>query len=182
MSLARSALVALITLLTACSVIQGRVGPDRVADGPPQALGLPATGPIIVIGQGVSHGVEWRYSVYESAEGWCTQLETGGGGGSGCGGDLVPAPGSVFGSYGWGSGGNDPVTAEGTVTADAVAVNAIGADGRRFNAVLMGFQRVGFDTQAFVVLAPPGTDLDSLVALDANGEVLAREELNGPLG
>lgn len=169
-------LLVLMAVLSACSVFQARVEQRDVPDGPPQALGLPAKGPIIVVGQGVAHGVGWRYSVYESAEGWCTQMELAGSGGTGCGGDLAPPVGSVFGSFGWGSGDNEPVSADGTVTGEVAAVALI-AGGQTFNATLMSLERAGSDGQAFVAFAPAGTAMDSLVAYDADGEVLARELL-----
>lgn len=76
-------------LLTACGLVSGIGGgiePGGLSEAP-AAMGENPTGPITVLGRGTFEGAEWRYSIYQSVLGWCTQFEFPTGGGAGCGGE-----------------------------------------------------------------------------------------------
>ena len=51
------------------------------------------------------------------------------------------------------------------------------SDGQAERATLLSLEEVSLDGQAFVGIAPPDEIIDSLVALDADGDVLERYDL-----
>lgn len=175
--LARSILVAgLSLLLSGCAL--GRLGgpqdPSRVPDGAPKPQGVEAVGPVTVLGEGVSRGIGWRYSVFESVDGWCTHVEMGDGSGSiGCGG-LLPEPEDGFGAV-----GSNGELFEGVVSTDVTEVALQATDGRMLRATLMSMEPVGVDAHAFVVGVPHEGDAASLLALDEGGEVVERFDVSG---
>jgi len=150
--------------------------PGEIPDGPLQAMN-DATGPITEVGRGRSLGVGWRYLVYESADGFCTQLDTSGMSGSGCGEALLAAD-AVFGMVGSVmSDGSTPVVVDGVVSSDVAEVLVTLAGGRRVEATLMSLESAGLDGQAFVAFAPAGAAVEAATAIDDAGEVLEVHDL-----
>lgn len=140
--------------------------------------GMPAkAGPTIELGRGTTLGVDWRYAVYPSDIGWCTQIDhgPGGGGGSACGGQLIPAgPLTLTGA---GSGTDMPNYVEGIASDDVAAVWAETADGERAPAILMSLAPAGFEGQVVIAWLSPDDDWESVVALGADGTELGRESI-----
>src|SRR5262245_38143538 len=91
--------IAALVMVSACTPTTIDISPDAsaVPSGEPTAHGPEATGPIAVVGSGVVSDRGWRYVVYESADGLCTQLELAEVITNGCG-DLLPADGDALGS------------------------------------------------------------------------------------
>lgn len=97
-------------------------------------------GPVVEIGRGESLGVTWRYLVFESAMGFCTEIELAGGPGSAsCGGDAPgPEPaGSALGLMSVGSATGSPTAIEGFATDEVEDVSIELQDGGRVQASLM---------------------------------------------
>lgn len=134
-------------------------------------------GPTIELGRGTTLGVDWRYSVYPSDIGWCTQIDhgPGAGGGSACGGQLI-ATGPLT-LTGAGSGSEIPNYVEGIASNDVAAVWAERADGERAPAILMSLAPAGFDGQVVVAWLPPDNDWERIVAVGADGTELGREAI-----
>jgi hypothetical protein len=108
--------------------------------------------------------------VYESADGTCRQVEPAEGSITACG-DPSPEQGSVFGPVGVGSADGDETWVDGIVTTDVTALWVEREDGDRLPLVLMPMEPAGLDgLQAFVGFVPGGPPLESLVALDAEGD------------
>lgn len=123
-------------------------------------------------GTGISQETGWRFSIYESVDGWCTQLETETLRGAGCGGELVPADGEVLMGIAAGSGAGEAHHWSGIAPGRVAQVWLHAEGGRRHQATLMDLAATGADAWAFVVFAPPDIRAQSLVALDAHGEIL----------
>jgi len=155
--------------------------PGEIPAGQPAAIsGAPEPiGPIVEIGRGRSLGFGWRYVVYESTDGVCTQLELAGGGGSGCG-SILPPAGEVFGSIGSGSSSSGPTTVEGMVTADVASVRVQLVNGGGVDVVMMSLEPAGLTGKAFVGIAHVGTEVESITALGEDGEVIETFELLAP--
>jgi hypothetical protein len=133
----------------------------------------PATGPVIELGSGTTLGIGWRYSIYESAIGWCRQLETASATSVGCG-DPLPADGVAFGGIGSSDGG--PV--EGLVSADVATVWLV--DGRsnlRVPAQMLSLEETGLPGSAFIGFAPDDLQVSHLQAVALSGEILQTYEL-----
>ena len=145
--------------------------------GGPQPVieGLERSGPTIELGRGTTMGVEWRYSVYPSNIGWCTQVDHEHGGGSACGGQLmVTGPLTLTGG---GAGSNIPNYVEGIASDDVAAVWAERADGERAPAILMSLAPARFEGQMVIAWFSPDEDWESLVALAADGTELGRQPI-----
>ena len=98
--------------------------------GEPVAIGGDATGPVTLIGEGQASGLGWRYVVYETAEGWCTELQLVEVTSTGCG-SIPPPDGDVFGSVNVGeplANGATPV--DGIVSDDLHGLGPRGGDGQ----------------------------------------------------
>ncbi len=177
LAIAASALV-----LAGCWAAQVQQPPDRgqIPDGPAVAPpGMPEpVGPVTEIGRGRSLGIGWRYLIYESVDGTCTTLETGNGASSACGGDVETAVPLMV--NGISSSTQDPHIVDGLVSDDVAEVWLEGPGGNRLQAVLMPLARAGLEGQVFVAFVPRDVSYDSVVALDATGEVAAREPLELP--
>jgi hypothetical protein len=178
----RRALVglALAACLAACSVERvTEPDPGAIPSGPPQAMGGdPPIGPVIEVGRGLSGEIGWRYSVYRTAGGVCTQLETAAVAATGCG---IQQP--VFETAIAGAGKNElpsgATIVEGMVSPDAAEIWLQLDDGRRISGTLMALDPAGLEAQAFVVIAEPGGSLHSVVALDEGGSELDAYDLRG---
>ena len=133
----------------------------------------PATGPVIELGSGTTLGVGWRYSIYESADGWCRQLETASGTSVGCG-DAMPADDAVFG----GVGSADGAPVEGIVSEEVATVWLVdGRSGGRVPARLLSLEPAGLAGNAFGGFAPEEVQVSHLQAVALSGEILETYEL-----
>ena len=152
--------------------------PEAIPSGPPSPAGDEATGPVVEVGSGRVSGIGWRYVVYESAGGVCTQFETIELTSTGCG-SLLPEEGRAFGAVGSlesQPGGIRPI--EGIVTSEIFTVWLVDESSTgRVPAILMPLEPAGLDAQAFVGFAPEGMTVTHLLALRMNGEILETYEL-----
>ena len=165
-------LLALAVAVSGCALVR-EVDPDPAAipDGPLEALGADATGPVIELGSGRTFGVGWRYSIYESDDGWCTQLETTSVTSSGCG-PIAPTD-SAFGGIGFsGDSPDGPAPIEGMLSAEVAEVWIEVSTGERIETRIMSLADAGLDGSAFVGFAPKNIPVRSVAALDVDGNVL----------
>jgi hypothetical protein len=162
--------------LAGCALVR-EVEPDPAAipAGPLEALGGEATGPVVEVGRGRTLGVGWRYSIYQSQDGWCTQLETGTVTSSSCG-PLTPEAG-VFHGVGFGGASDGPAPLEGMVIPDVAEVWIETSTGDRIETTLMSLAEAGLDGKAFVGFGPENVPVISVTALDADGNVLETFDL-----
>jgi hypothetical protein len=176
MSSARWVVAALVSAaLVGCTVAPvASLDPAAVPSGSLAARGeQPATGPVVELGSGSTLGVGWRYSIYESATGWCRQLETGSAARVGCG-DPLPSGEAAFGGIGSADGG--PV--EGIVTEDIATVWLVdGRSNARVPAIMLSLENAGLPGSAFVGFAPEELRVSHLQAVASNGEILETYEL-----
>jgi hypothetical protein len=174
-----AAIAALIGLSACGLVLVDQPDPGGIPAGQPQAMpGAPEPiGPVVEIGSGRSLGFGWRYTVYRTNDGVCSQLELGNGGGSGCG--ALPAAGQVFGMIGSGSSSGGPTTVEGMVAADVASVEVRLVGGGEVEVALMSLEPAGLDGKAFIAIAPAGTEVEAIAALDDDGELIETFEFAG---
>ena len=173
-----AAIALALVATTGCTAVRVETpDPAAIPDGPLEAMGGDATGPVVELGSGVSEGLGWRYAIYPSGEDWCTQLEMVEFTGASCG-DILPVDDAAFGGVGRGEPRANEVTPiEGIVTAETVTVWLVADDGRRAPAMLMPLEPAGLEGQAFVAFVPPDTTITHLQALAISGEVLETYEL-----
>jgi hypothetical protein len=132
----------------------------------------PATGAIIELGSGTTQGIGWRYSIYESASGWCRQLETASATSVRCG-DPLPADDAAFGGV---SSGGGPV--EGTVSEEVATVWLVDArSSARVPAQMLTLEEAGLPGSAFIGFAPEDLQVSHLQAVALSGEILQTYEL-----
>jgi hypothetical protein len=170
-----AAALALVASLLGCTVAPvASVDPAAVPASSLVPRGdEPATGPIVELGSGTTLGVGWRYSIYESASGWCRQLETASATSVGCG-DPLPTDDAAFG--GVGSSEDGPV--EGIVSEETITVWLVdGRSGGRVPAMTLSLEETGLAAKAFVGFAPDDIEVSHLQAVAANGEILETFEL-----
>ena len=175
----RLGLAAVLTMaLSACAITSvDRLDTGAIPTGPIQPLGEEATGEIVRLGQGRTLGIGWRYAIYESALGWCSQLEMAGVASTGCGGP-VPAQGATFGSVSHGGAAGAPSSVDGVVAPGVAEVWITSSDGERFPSVLMPLAQAGLAGNAFLAFLPAGAIAASVEALDAEGEIVDVYDLN----
>jgi hypothetical protein len=185
MRLARLALLGAVIALAGCGIVAVEGQPDaaQIPGGPLTAVGGDAVGPITAVGSGRTLGIGWRYAVYDTADGVCTQLEMSTVTSGGCGPGPLLSDGSIFG--GAGSGGSDPDAASafptpvhGIVGSRVAEVWIVTASGERFPTTLMSLASAGHDAQAFVGFVPAGQTAASVVATDAAGDELETFDLS----
>jgi hypothetical protein len=170
---------AVLAIVSACSVASVVESPDPAAvpSGEPVAHGAEATGPITVLGSGTVFDLGWRYVIYESAEGWCTQLEMAQVISTGCGdvelgeGDVVTAAGTLEPL----ENGATPVT--GIVSDEVVTLWIVDQEAGRLPATLMPLDEAGLEGQAFVGFMPSDGTPTHVQAVALSGEVLETVEL-----
>jgi hypothetical protein len=152
--------------------------PASIPAGPLEPGGDDATGPIVELASGQEFDTGWRYSIYPSEAGWCTQLETVGLVSTGCG-DLPPAEEvGAFGAVGRGTLEATGVhVIEGLVGSTTATVWLIGENGFRTPAVLLPLEDAGLEANAFLGFAPPDATLTHVMAVKSNGDVLETYEL-----
>ena len=168
-----------LCVVSACTPATVEVSPDpgAVPSGEPTAHGPEATGPITVVGSGVTEGLGWRDVVYESADGLCEQLELAEVVTTGCG-DLLPADGDAVGSVSVQDPlGNGVTPVHGFVTDEIFTVWVIDAAVGRLPATLMPLDDAGLEGQAFIGFLPPDATPTHIQALARSGEILQTVEL-----
>jgi hypothetical protein len=171
----RAAALLLVVVAAGCTVAPAEsIDPAAVPSASLVARGEePATSAIVELGSGTTQGIGWRYSIYESASGWCRQLETASATSVGCG-DPLPAEGAAFGGIGSSDGG--PV--EGIVSEDVATVWLV--DGRsnlRVPAQMLTLEEAGLPGSAFIGFAPADLQVSHLQAVALSGEILETYEL-----
>jgi hypothetical protein len=169
----------LLVGLAACTVTRvEETNPAAIPSGEPVAQGGEATGPVTLLGSGESFGLGWRYVIYDSADGWCTELQMAERTSTSCGPDLEPDEGDVIGS----AGALDPLESgvtpvEGVVTDDIVTVWIIDEDRGRVPAPVMPLDDAGLEGQAFLGFMPADGTPTHIQALAISGEILQTYEL-----
>lgn len=151
--------------------------PAAIPSGEPVAQGAEAAGPITVVGSGQALDLGWRYVIYESAEGWCTQLELVEVTATGCG-DPLPAEGEHIGGVAVGSPIGEGVTpVDGIVSEEIFTVWIVAQNVGRLPATLLPLDEAGLGGQAFVAFMPPDMTPTHVQALARSGEILETYEL-----
>ena len=169
----------LLIALAACTVTRvEETNPAAIPSGEPTALGGEPTGPVTLLGSGETFGLGWRYVIYESADGWCTELQMNERTSTSCGPDLEPQGDDTIGS----AGALDPLESgitpvEGVVTDDIVTVWIIDEERGRIPATLMPLDDAGLEGQAFLGFMPADGTPTHIQALAMSGEILQTYEL-----
>jgi hypothetical protein len=179
----RSGAAAAIVVLaiSGCTVTNVVEEPDPAAipSGEPAAQGAEATGPLTVVGSGRAVGLNlgWRYAVYESADGLCTQLEMAQTTSAACGSPL-PAEGEHIGGVSVGGVGDDGITVvDGIVSDEVVTVWIVDEQQGRVPATIMPLEEAGLEGQAFVGFMPSDGTATHIQAVAVSGEILQTYEL-----
>ena len=150
--------------------------PGAIPTGPIEPQGGDATGPIVELGSGRLLGLGWRYSVYPSADGRCTQLETAEFASARCAASLLPE-GAIFGDIGQGELPNGVRVIEGVAAEEVATVWVILESGLRVPAVLLPLDDAELDGAAFLAFIPADEVVTHLQAIRLNGEVLDTVDL-----
>jgi len=164
---------------SACTVaVVETPDPAAVASGEPVAIGADATGPVSELGSGQAFDLDWRYVIYESAEGWCTELQMVEVNSTSCGADPLPPEGEHMGAAGAHAPLENGVTpVDGIVSDEIVTVFIIDEQVGRVPATLMPLDDAGLEGQAFVGFMPPDGTPTHIQAVALSGEILATYEL-----
>ena len=164
---------------SACTVAEVETpDPAAIPSGEPVAIGAEATGPVTELGTGQAFDLGWRYVIYESADGWCTELQMTEVTGTGCGSDLLPPEGehlSAVGALDPLENGVTPV--EGVVSNEIVTVFIIDQQRGRLPATLMPLDEAGLTGQAFIGFMPADGTPTHVQAVAMSGEILATYEM-----
>jgi hypothetical protein len=166
-------------IVSACTVATVETpDPAAVPSGEAVAIGEEATGPVALVGEGQAFDLGWRSVVYESADGWCMELQLVEVTSTGCGPDLLPPDGDAFGSVSVGeplANGVTPV--EGVVSPEIFTVWLIDSETmERQPAPLYPLEDAGLEGQAFVGFMPADGTLTHIQALARSGEILQTYE------
>jgi hypothetical protein len=168
----RVALGVAVLVLAGCQIVQVETpDPAAVPSGSLEATGSAAIGPIVELGSGSSEGIGWRAATFESAEGWCLQLEMQAVTESGCG-QVPPEEDAAIGMVMQSGSIVHGVASEETATVFLI-IDSLG----RVPATLMGLDDAGLDGQAFVGIAPADANVTHVMAVKLNGEILQTYEL-----
>ena len=172
------ALLVVVAGCTTTSVVE-EPDPAAVLSGEPVAIGAEPTGPVTALGSGEVLDLGWRYVIYESAEGWCTELQMVEVTSTSCGPDLLPPEGEHIGSVGaLESLGNGLTPVAGIVSDEIHTVSVLDeADVRRLPGVLMPLDEAGLDGQAFLAFMPADMTPTHVQVLVQNGEIVQTYEL-----
>ena len=170
---------AILFVLVGCTVAEVESqDPAAVPSGEAVALGGDPTGPVTLLGSGESSSGGWRYVIYESAEGWCTELQMSEVTSTGCGPDLLPPDGEYIGSAGALSPLESGVTpVEGVVSNEIVTVSIIDEEKGRLPAVLMPLDDAELEGKAFLGFMPADGTPTHIQAIALSGEILQTYEL-----
>jgi hypothetical protein len=142
-------------------------------------IGAEATGPVTDLGSGQVLDLDWRYVIYESAEGWCTELQMVEVTSTSCGPDLLPPEGVHIASAGALQPlGNGVTPVAGIVSEEIHTVSVVDTgDVRRLPGVLMPLDEAGLEGQAFVAFMPADMTPTHIQALLRSGEIVQTYEL-----
>jgi hypothetical protein len=178
----RASAIGLTLLLGAgCTVTSVVESPDAgdMLSGEPVAVGAEATGPVTDLGGGQVLDLDWRYVIYESAEGWCTELQMVEVTSTSCGPDLLPPEGEHIASAGALQPlGNGVTPVAGIVSEEIHTVSVVDTeDVRRLPGVLMPLDEAGLEGQAFVAFMPADMTPTHIQALLRSGEIVQTYEL-----
>lgn len=182
---AAGALVALLLAGCSTATVETPVAldPAAIPSGPIEATGEEAAGPVVELGAGQIReiGRGWRYSVYPTADGWCTQLESAGTTSAGCG--PVPTTSEEEPLAGVGrtelpDGGAFAI--QGVASEEVATVWVVLDAGVRIPAALMSLEPAGLPGQAFLAIIPADRGVTHLQAVALNGEVLDTMEMSAP--
>jgi hypothetical protein len=172
--------LAVAVIGSACTVATVETpDPAAVPSGEPVAIGESATGPVTLVGDGQAIDLGWRSVIYESADGWCLELQLVEVTSTGCGPDPLPPDGDAFGSVSVGeplSNGVTPV--EGIVSPEIFTVFLVDAETlERQPAPLYPLEEAGLEGQAFVGFMPADGTVTHIQALAPSGEILQTYEV-----
>jgi hypothetical protein len=162
-------------VLVGCTIGGGT--PEPTADGFLEPQGDEATGPLVEVGSGDAFDTPWRYGIYPTEAGWCTQIEVTGTVTSHCE-DVLPVADAAFGAI-----GQEPSEAAGTEAVDGVVIGEIVTvwlvfeTGARLPATMMSLEEAGLEEKAFVGVVPPDETVTHLQALALSGEILETVDL-----
>ena len=178
----RSAVVAVATALAlaGCGLIRLEPDPEPADAGMDEDI--QPIGPVVEIGRGQAMGRAWRYLVYESRMGSCTKVEfEDGEGPSGCGVTLGPGFGDgAVALRGYGGSSHAPWDFAGYADDEVAEVWIELGDGARLPATLMSLAPAGHGGQLFFAIVPGDRGFSRVVGLDAGGEEIASQEIEGP--
>jgi hypothetical protein len=147
--------------------------PAAIPSGSLGAQGAAAIGPMFELGSGSTAGIGWRYAIFESEDGWCTQLETQSATTTRTECGLIPLEeGLVFGSVFRSGPVVDGVVSDETATVFLI-IDSLG----RVPATLMALDAAGLEGHAFVGIAPADANVTHVMAVKLNGEILETYEL-----
>jgi hypothetical protein len=169
----------LLAAVSACDVaVVETPDPEAAQSGKPVAIGAEATGPVTELGSGEAFDLGWRYVIYESAEGWCTELQMVEVNTTGCGPDLLPPEGEHIGAAAAHERLENGVTpVDGIVSSEIVTVWLIDEALGRVPATLMPLDDAGLSGQAFVGFVPADGTPTHIQAVAISGEILETHEL-----
>lgn len=174
----RALLIAVVVSLAGCTVATVETpDPKVIPSGALVPQGEEPTGEVVELGGAQALDIGWRYAIYPSADGWCTQLETTVLTSAACG-DPLPKGDAAFGGVSAGQlEPNGIRTFDGLVTSETATVWLIGEGGLRAPATLMSAEPAGLDALAFVGFAPADVTVTHLQAVAMNGDVLETYEV-----
>lgn len=163
--------------ITACTpTVVVTPDPAAIPSGEPAAQGAEPTGPITALGSGQALGLGWRYLVYESVDGLCTELQMVELTSTACG-DPLPPEGEAIGGVSVGNLPNGVTSVDGIVSEEIFTVWIIDERVGRIPATLMPLDEAGLEAQAFVGFMPSDATPTHVQALARSGEVLGTYEL-----
>ena len=156
-------------VLAGCSFLNPQPGQDPAVPGMDEDTA--PLGPVVEVGRGQTVRGEFRYLVWESRLGTCTRVEFADGDGPmSCGGTLRSLQSVELSSFGGGTGGWD---VEGRARDEVAEVWLDVETGARVPVPLLSLARAGLDGQVFYTAVAEEMRPVRLVALDADGEVIA---------
>lgn len=168
----RALAAVLAVVLVACQVAPVETpDPAAIPSGSLEPGEQAPIGPIIEVGSGSTAGVGWRFAAYESASGWCMQLETQTSSETGCG-DPLPTEDEPFGFV-----SKSGTVVHGVASAETATVFLILNGVGRVPATMMSLESAGIDAVAFVGVAPVDAEVTHVQAVKLNGDVLDSREL-----
>jgi hypothetical protein len=170
----------LLAVASACDVANVETpDPAAIPSGEPVAIGAEATGPVTELASGQDFDLGWRYVIYESADGWCTELQMVEVTSTGCGPDPLPAEGEHIGAVSVDeplANGATPVT--GIVSEEIVTVIIVDeVHGRLPALTLVPLDDAGLEGQAFVAFFPSEGTPTHVQAVALSGEILQTYEV-----
>ncbi len=171
------ALALVAVAVVGCGPISGDETLAATGDAFLEPQGEEATGALVEVGSGDAFETPWRYGIYPTEPGWCTQIEVTGTVASQCV-DVLPTGDAAFGAIGQSTSeeaGTEAV--DGVVIGEIATVWLVFETGARLPATLMSLDQAGLEEKAFVGVVPPDETLTHLQALALSGEILETVDL-----